>query len=202
MKDLTGDKFGRYTVLEFSHRKGNNYYWKCRCDCGNERLVNAGGLNNGSSTSCGCYNHEVITKHGLDGNKLYHVLNAMKNRCTSPKNKGYMNYGGRGITLCEEWMNDPDAFIRWANENGYKDGLTIERVNVNGNYCPENCRWVDRKEQANNTRTNLFIEYNGETRTLSQWAEHIGIKMNTLYQRIVIAGWPIEKAMITPTRHW
>lgn len=198
MKDLSGMRFGRYIVLEFSHRKGKNYYWKCKCDCGNERVVNSGGLNNGQSRSCGCYNREIITKHGLDGNKLYHVLLGMKNRCYSDKSNSYKDYGGRGIKVCEEWLNNPQVFVDWALENGYKEGLSIERIDVNGNYEPSNCKWANKKEQANNTRTNIYYIYEGRTLTLSQWAEELGMKMNTLHYRLRIKGWNIEKAFKKP----
>lgn len=196
MKDLTGEKFGRYTILEFVERRGKNYYWKCKCDCGNERIVQ--NPKSSRTVSCGCYNREVITKHGLDGTKLYHVLNAMKHRCYSKKNKSYHHYGGRGITICDEWLNDPREFVNWANENGYEHGLTIDRINVNGNYEPSNCRWVTPKRQGNNTRVNVNITFNGETHTLHEWSEILGIPYQTLHYRVRIAKWDIEKALTKP----
>ena len=198
--DLTGKKFGRLTFVEFSHRKGKNYYWKVICDCGNERIVQPSGVKSGRVISCGCYNKEVITKHGLDGTKLYHVLLAMKNRCYSPKSNSYQNYGARGITIHEEWLDNPQSFVDWSLQNGYKEGLSIDRINNDGNYEPDNCRWVEKIVQANNTRTNLYIEYNGETKTLSEWAAQYGIKMGTLYYRYVLKDWDIERALNTPVR--
>lgn len=202
MIDMVGQKFGRLTVIEFSHRKGKNYYWKCICDCGNPeiRIVQVQGLKRGTTQSCGCLNKEIITKHGLDGDKIYHVFNAMKNRCYSKDNNSYHNYGARGINICDEWLNDVVAFVNWAYNSGYKEGLTIERKDVNGNYEPNNCTWVSRKAQMNNTRYNINIEYKGETKTLTEWSETIGMKMNTLYYRIAIAKWDIEKAFNTPLR--
>ena len=198
--DLKGKKYGRLTFIEFSHRKGKNYYWKCVCDCGNEKVVQPSGVKNGRVISCGCYNKEVITKHGLDGNKLYHVLNSMKNRCYSDKSKSYVNYGARGIKVCDEWINDPREFINWSLSNGYEEGLSIDRINNDGHYEPDNCRWTNKITQANNTRTNLYINYNNETKTLSEWAAQYGIKMNTLYYRYVLKKWDMKKALETPVR--
>ena len=159
MEDLTGKKFNRLTVLGFAGRQGKNYYWECQCDCGNIRQVQAQGLRRGSTKSCGCYNREIITKHGLDGDKLYHVFNSMRNRCYSVNNKSYHNYGGRGITICDEWLNDPSSFFKWSLENGYSDDLTIDRKDNNKGYSPEHCQWTTEIEQHNNTRRNRYVEY-------------------------------------------
>lgn len=202
MKDLSGKVYGRWTVIKFSHRKGKNYYWVCKCSCEKNTIktVNSAQLNNGQSQSCGCFNKETITKHGLNGNKLYHIFNSMKARCYSTTNKSYKNYDGRGIKICDEWLNDVKLFIEWAHKNGYKEGLTIERKDVNGDYCPQNCCWESRKTQSNNTRKNIFIDYNGKTQTLTQWAEEYNIKPHTLYYRYVLKNWDIDKSLNTPIR--
>lgn len=156
MEDLTGKKFSRLTVLGFAGRRGNNYYWECQCDCGNIRQVQAQGLRRGSTKSCGCYNREIITKHGLDGDKLYHVFNSMRNRCYSVNNNSYHNYGGRGIAICDEWLNDVTVFIEWAHNNGYAEGLTIDRIDVNGNYEPSNCRWISLYDNVLHARRTKY----------------------------------------------
>lgn len=202
MKDLTGMKFNRLAVESFAYRDGKNYYWNCVCECGSKRRLQGGLLTSGKVVSCGCYNREVITKHGLDGNKLYHVLNSMKHRCDSPKSKSYHRYGGRGITVCDTWRNDPYSFIGWAMTHGYEDGLSIDRIDNDGNYCPENCRWVDKRTQARNTSHNTWLTYKGETKTISEWADEYGINRSTLCIRIHKMGWPIDKALETPLRTW
>ena len=129
----------------------------------------------------------------------------MKDRCYNPNNNAYCNYGARGITVCEEWLNSYLSFRDWALNNGYSEALpssecTLDRIDVNGNYCPENCRWVSMKEQCNNKRDNYNISYNGTTKTLTQWAEEYGIKSRTLRTRIVNLNWPIDKALNTPVK--
>lgn len=129
---------------------------------------------------------------------LYSAWHHIKTRCYDDAHERYKNYGGRGISMCDEWKNNPRAFILWALENGYRDGLTIERIDTNGNYCPENCRWATQKEQQNNRTNNRTITYKGKTQTIAQWAEETGIKYTTLWQRIYRYNWSIEKAMATP----
>lgn len=200
MQDLTNKQFGRWTVLAFSHKQGKNYYWYCECSCELKTIkpVNTAHLNNGKSKSCGCLSREINTKHSLDGNKIYHVFNSMKARCYSKYNKSYKNYGGRGILICEEWLRDVRVFVNWAEENGYREGLTIERIDVNGNYSPENCTWVTRNDQMNNMRRNIFITFENQTKTLAQWARIINIKFETLYYRIVTAKWNVKDALTKP----
>lgn len=121
----------------------------------------------------------------------------MKTRCYNPNYDKYSYYGGKGICICREWLDSYDAFEEWAIANGYNDSLTIDRIDVNGNYCPENCRWVTRKEQANNRTSNRLITYNGETKSVQQWSDLTGIPHKTLWQRIE-AGWPVHKVLTTP----
>lgn len=133
-------------------------------------------------------------KHGGKGTKLYEVWCSMKRRCELPSVHSYKYYGGRGISVCDEWKESFVAFRDWAYKNGYKYGLSIDRIDNNGNYEPSNCRWVTMKEQANNQSSTLKIEYKGETKTLHEWAENLGVKSHTLYQRIYKLGWNIERA--------
>ena len=132
--------------------------------------------------------------------KLHDIFRHMKSRCYDPKNNRYDRYGGRGIKICDEWLNDVESFCVWALSNGYKDGLTIDRIDVNSDYCPQNCRWVTQQEQSLNTTRNVYISYKGKTKTLKEWANELGIKNTTLHNRIKYYGWSIEKAFETPTR--
>jgi hypothetical protein len=137
----------------------------------------------------GCY----IT-HGLSGTRIYNIWIDMKKRCYDTKNNRYNRYGGRGITVCDEWKENFIAFRNWAYENGYAEGLSLDRIDNNGNYEPSNCRWATMKEQANNQNHTLKIKYKGEIKTLTEWAEILGIKRHTLYHRIYKRGWTIERA--------
>lgn len=147
-----------------------------------------------------------MTRHGYSRNKdpverkLYGVWGAMKNRCYRKKDRCYASYGGRGIVVCDEWLHDYTAFRTWAIENGYKPGLTIDRINVNGNYEPNNCRWATNQEQAENTSRTLYIEYKGEVKTVKQWAKEKGWNYDMLRGRIK-RGWSAEKALETPQMH-
>ena len=133
-------------------------------------------------------------KHGGKGTKLYEVWYSMRRRCNKVNSNAYKYYGGRGIKVCKEWNDNYSNFEKWARDNGYKEGLTIDRIDVNGNYDPSNCRWVSMKVQANNQRNTLKIEYRGVKKTLHEWASVLGIKAPTLYYRIYKLGWTIERA--------
>lgn len=206
MEDLSKRKFGRWTVVSFSHKvnckNGANYYWNCVCDCGTERKVPASSLRGGLSTSCGCYNKEIISrpkKHGKAKEKIYWIWHSMIQRCEDEKNSQYRLYGGRGIVVCPEW-HDSSCFIEWALNNGYQEGLTIDRIDSNGNYEPNNCRWVNWEVQANNTRRNHYVEIGGVTKTVAQWARENGIPYKYVYRRTRDLGWSFEKALTTPVR--
>ena len=205
VNDLTGKRFGRLVVIE---RSGSNSRrratWLCRCDCGKNIVVSGSDLPR--RTSCGCarsdflaaFNKETKTTHGMRYTRLYREWRAMINRCYCSTWKHYSNYGGRGIKVCDEWRDSFEAFRDWALVNGYQDDLSIDRVNVNGNYEPSNCRWATIKQQANNTRNSRFLEYNGEIKTVKEWADELGLNYNTLYSRITTKGWSVEKALTTP----
>lgn len=197
--DLSGKVFGKLTAIKFvkSNDKGTTI-WLCRCECGNEIEVSYNNLKRGNTQSCGCW-HE---KHGDAGTRLYKCWHDMKARCEYHKDFNYHNYGGRGIKVCEEWRKSYLTFKKWALDNGYANTLTIDRIDVNGNYEPRNCRWVTVQEQQNNKRDNVYVEYNGEKLSLRQLArkytEKVGISYEVLYYRYRIKQWDIDKCINTP----
>ena len=203
--DITGNKYGRLTVNKYVGKtKSRCTLWECKCDCGNIIIAKKSNLISGNTKSCGCLGVEIRTKHGGSKSRIYHVWTSMKQRCYNPKNKEYNNYGGRGITVCDEWL-DFKNFYEWALANGFKENAskgqsTIDRINVNEGYAPNNCRWVDMVIQSNNRRDNRNITFNGRTQTMSQWAREIGIKVNTLQSRIDVHHWSEEKALTTPVK--
>lgn len=204
-KDLTGSRYGRLTVLSHEKTPGSKTFWRCRCDCGNEVIVGYGELRYGNTKSCGCLRKEVAslngktnsTKHGMFGTRLYHIWDSMKARCYNEKHMAYKNYGGRGISICDEWRNSFEAFHTWALENGYSDELTIDRIDVNGNYEPSNCHWITANQQANNKRNTVYITISGVTKSAAQWAREIGVSRSAIYSRIKY-GWP-ESRLLAPT---
>ena len=206
--DLTGQKFGRLTVIKrVENAKDRHAHWLCKCECGNYKIICGRSLQKGVTLSCGCLISEITTKrstkHGLHNTRIYSIYNDMKKRCYNKNNKSYENYGGRGIKICDEWLNKKNGFINfynWAINNNYKVDLTIDRINVNGNYEPSNCKWATIKEQANNRRSNHLITYNGETHNITQWAGILNISYGALKKRIR-NGWDIEKAFNTPQKN-
>ena len=200
-QDIEGQKFGMLTVVGFiGINKRGNSIWCCKCECGSQWVtVHANNLKNGHTKSCGCLHlvriEEVNTKHGHkrtnNVSRVYSTWISMKRRCHSPKCKHYLDYGGRGITVCDRWQK----FENFLEDMGEPwKGMSIDRIDVNGNYELSNCRWATKKEQANNTRRNHLLTLNGRTQTMTQWAEEIGIKSPTLRHRLR-AGWSIERAL-------
>lgn len=178
--DLTGKRYGRLTVLEkCENAKSKRLSWKCVCDCGNITIVQGNNLRSGNTKSCGCFQEH----HNMRKSKLYGVWNSMKNRCYNPNVTRYKNYGGRGIKVCDEWASSFSCFSKWAFESGYKEGLTIDRIDANGNYTPQNCRWVDIKSQQSNRTNNLLIEIDGETHTITEWGRISPVCRQTIYRR-------------------
>ena len=190
--DLTGQTFGRLVVIarDTDYISPSGYpktRWRCRCSCGNITTVCTQELRKGDTRSCGCYELECKRNnnktHGLSNTRLHSIWKGMKARCYNKHHKNYEDYGARGISVCDDWKNDFQKFYTWAMNNGYQDELTIERIDVNGAYCPENCCWVTRIAQANNRRNSISISYCGEDHTLQVWSKLTGIPYSTLYYR-------------------
>ena len=205
MQDLIGKKFGRLTVVARADNDMNgNIRWVCKCDCGNikEKPVYTSSLTSGRTRSCGCLvrNSDAYNtpRHGLSDTRLYTEYISMRRRCYAKNRPQYKNYGQRGISVCKEWDGDFVSFYNWAISNGYSDELTLDRIDVNGNYCPENCRWATPKEQANNKRTNHIIEIDGVAKTISEWADICGISPITIRTRLN-RGW-FGKELLSPLR--
>ena len=177
--DLAGKRFGRLLVLEKCGHIGKYIAWKCKCDCGNETVVAVNNLQNGSTKSCGCLARELSSArhkiHGLTNTTLHKTWKNIKTRCYNPNCQKYKNYGGKGICMCNEWLDDFNSFYEWSINNGWKDGLTIDRIDVDGNYEPSNCRWVDWKTQQRNKSNNIYVEFNGKKVCLKEYAELKGI---------------------------
>lgn len=201
LMDLTGQKFGRWTVLRRAADKRDTY-WFCRCDCGTERSVIASGLRGGLSKSCGCLKREVVaarsTKHGftpygVNPPPTYQSWYGMLQRCTNPKHRSYHGYGGRGITVCERWRHDFGTFVADMGEK--PRGRSLERRDVNGNYEPGNCYWATARQQAANKRNNRVIEFNGRRQTLIEWARELGVGQSALRERL--EKWPKWRALTT-----
>lgn len=203
MKDLTGHRFNSLTVLTVGEKRKKHQYWLCQCDCGTIKEIRSDVLKNGQTVSCGCVARQRasdrLTKHGLSRSPLYNIHSNMIERCYCPDSNRFHCYGKRGVTICDEW-EDIKNFVLWAQASGYKDGLTLDRIDVNGNYEPNNCRWATPKEQSNNTRRNIFEKHNGEVKTIKQWSEYCGIDYYTFHARIRKLHWPIEKALTAPVR--
>ena len=198
-KDITGMRFGRLKVLSFSYmNKFRRAAWKCECDCGTIKIIDGLHLRQGKILSCGCLHKEITIKastvHGMHDTPPYNSWAGMLQRCENPNDPRYKDYGGRGIVVCDNW-HDYQKF--WNDMKGsYAEGLTIDRIDVNGNYCEENCKWSTQKEQANNRRNNHMLSFNGTTQTLAQWADALGINYDTLRYRIK-RGWSVERALTT-----
>lgn len=204
-QDLTGKKFGKLTVISRAedYIKPNGHkiiQWDCLCECGNETIVRGEYLKSGHTKSCGCdksISHSIT--HGQTNTRLYKIWISMKERCYNPTRNNYYLYGGRGITICDEWLNF-ENFYHWSINNGYSNRLTIDRIDNNLGYSPSNCRWATDREQANNKRNNRIIEYNKERYTLEEWSRITGIASNTIRMRIDKYGWGIGKALFYPIK--
>lgn len=208
IRELTGQRFGRLQVIERAENsKTGKPMWKCICDCGTECVVHGSALVGGYTKSCGCYRREIpkTTRYVHGGcsrrtrDRLYAVWNMMKQRCNDPNNRAYSSYGGRGIKVCDEWNGSYAAFREWAYANGYDENsthrdCTIDRIDNDKGYSPENCRIANAKTQANNTRKTRYITYKGETKPFTVWAEEAGLKVATLRNRLK-GGWQLEDAL-------
>lgn len=193
MKDLRGQKFNKWLVIGLPFRNKNHTFYQCKCDCGTMKDVELSTLKRGTSSGCAkCRNNHHT--HGKSSSKIYWIWHGMNERCLNKKQPSYKNYGGRGITVCDEWQKF-EPFYEWAMANGYAENLTIDRIDVNGNYEPQNCRWATIQEQAENKRTSVKYTFNGETKTQAEWARTLGIARNTLGERVKKYG--VEKALTT-----
>lgn len=191
--DLKGHKYNRLLVLEYKDRWGgeNRTRWKCKCDCGNIAYVLGKELRSGGTKSCGCLHADVMpehnrkhkTTHGMSDTRIYNIWNKMVERCTLIGGTKYDEYGGKGIKVHEEWRDNFVSFYEWSMDNGYEDKLTIDRIDNDGDYTPNNCRWVGWNTQARNRSNTILYEYNGVNKPLIEWAEILGIKSDTLYSR-------------------
>lgn len=208
-KDLTGQRFGRLTAISSRMDSDNRRcVWLCKCDCGNYKEFKSATLISGRAQSCGCLHNEIISKmsttHGMSKTRLYSVWKGMRTRCYNPNSKSYKNYGGRGILICDEWKNDFLSFYLWAFANGYNPNAkhfecTLDRIDVDGNYCPENCRWVSNTQQANNTRSVSRYTINGVEHTMTDWCNIYSIPKENVQARLQL-GWDFEKAVSTPVK--
>ena len=200
-KDITNQKFGKLIAINpLGLDKYKKKLWLCKCDCGNEIIVQGTYLRNGNTISCGCIRKELnktrAIRHGYYNERLYRIWYDMKRRCYNKNRKSYKYYGGKGIEVYNEWLNDFMNFYNWSKANGYADNLTLERIDFNKNYCPENCKWIPQSEQTQNSRHNHFITFNNRTMTITQWSKEIGISPKTIRERLN-RGWRLENVLST-----
>lgn len=201
--DLKGQTFGKLTVISYAGtNKRGRAMWNCICECGRNTTPSGSDLISGHTKSCGCSRHgehnKKSKKHGGRNTRLYRIWHGMKTRIKNTNCKSWKDYGGRGIEVCEEW-DSFENFRDWAIENGYKDNLTLDRIDNNGNYNPENCRWITQKENDRNKRNNKILEYRGEKKTIAEWAEYANISYSTLKTRLR-KGMSITEAIETPIK--
>lgn len=188
LKDLTGQRFGKLLVIERAkeNTKHGRARWLCKCECGKEIITSGNCLLQGHAKSCGCSakDNKSLYKHGLSQTRIHYIWRAMKDRCYNPNNSHYYLYGGRGITICNEWLNDFMSFYNWSMNNGYSENLTIDRIENDKSYSPNNCRWATDIVQSNNKRNNKLFTHNGESKSLAEWCRIFGIKYTTVQSRL------------------
>jgi hypothetical protein len=196
--DIIGKRFGKLLVIEFAgyvetgikEVKRRSIY-KCKCDCGNFPIVKRNSLVTGHTKSCGCLDENKgknLLKHGLKKHTLYGLWLNMKDRCNNPNNSHFKYYGSKNIKVCDEWQSDFVSFYDWAIDNGWEKGLSIERIDINKNYCPENCKWIPLKEQSKNRSMNIYVTIGNETKCIKEWCDNFNLKPSTVYSRIR-RGW-------------
>lgn len=192
IKDLVGRKFGRLTVLTKFDMSPSGYRWLCQCDCGNERIIIGGNLNSGHTRSCGCLMRE---KNGRLNHPLCKVYTGMIDRCGNPNNPSFHHYGGRGVRVCNRWIVK-NGFLQFVEDMGDRPSPkhSLDRRDVDGDYEPLNCRWATQKEQMRNTRVNRYLTMNGESKTVAEWSDELGIRSNTIFTRLK-RGWSDERAL-------
>lgn len=198
--DLTGQKFGRLTVIRFDHSQNGRKYYLCQCDCGNSKTVSSHSLKSGNTKSCGCLHKEILVQRNKD-NRIHHpeserllrIWRAMLHRCYKETDEHYDYYGGRGIKVCDDW-HDFENFQNWALANGYTDDLTIDRVDGDKDYCPENCSWTTMTVQNNHKSDTKWLTYKGKTQSLSDWCRELGLDYFRTKTRLNSLGWSVEDA--------
>ena len=209
-QDLTGQRFGRLIVVKRAENtKSGDARWMCKCDCGNETIVKAKNLKSGGTKSCGCLQKEIAREtckvhsatHRMSKTTIYNDWNSMKQRCYNPNSEKYHRYGERGIIVCDRWRDSFEAFYEDVSKLPHfgEQGYTLNRIDNDGNYEPNNVEWATPKEQANNRQSNHLLTFNDKTQTIVQWAYETGIKSATIARRLK-KGWSVEKALTTPTR--
>lgn len=193
---LQGMKFGKLVVLSRAGSDSSGKaLWRCKCDCGKETIVNSYRLTSGQTQSCGCKKFESHNKkHGMTKTDIHNKWIQMRQRCLNKNNSAYKDYGARGITVCDQW-NEFENFLDWSIKNGYCKGLSLDRIDNSKGYSPDNCRWVEWKEQANNRRRNILINYNGEIKPLKKWCSELNVSYYLIRNRIVRLGYTFEEAI-------
>ena len=199
-RSIVGNRYGRLTVLSAFTRSRRSWL-RCLCDCGEEKTVRRDHVVSGRVVSCGCYGKALGAErnrtHGKTGTRLYRIWKDMRNRCGNKKVPGYHLWGGRGISVCNEWTNF-ETFRGWAESSGYADNLSLDRIDNDGDYTPDNCRWATPKEQSLNRRSNCYITCNGVTKHISEWDKGIGATKSGRVRSRLNAGWSVEQAVTTP----
>lgn len=202
LSDLKGKKFGLLTIKDEAPQRGVNRFVVCDCECGTVGEFRLADVRFGRSTNCGCVRSKKMvarnTTHGLTSHPLYRMWRGMKERCEYSGHAKYFRYGGRGITVCPEWKSNFKSFVDWATVSGYAEGLEIDRINNDGNYEPDNCRWVTVKANRRNTSSNRILVFNGVSKCMAEWAEEIGISADAIKDRLNKLGWSVERALSTP----
>ena len=203
IEDISGQKFGRLTAIKYVGKsKGKQTLWECKCDCGNTVTIHQQNLKSGHTYSCGCYNSEISSKrsyvHGGGGTRLYRIWKDMLARCCKESHRGYKDYGGKGVYVCEEWKDNFVNFRDWSLNNGYSDELSIDRIDSEREYSPANCRWATLIEQANNTSRNLKFTIDGRTETLANWCRIYNVPYKRVHGRVYAQKWDILKALTHP----
>lgn len=199
-KDLTGKKFGYLTVVErVQNAKNGKARWKCMCDCGNETIVTSTDIMTGHTSSCGCKRYESHNcVHGMNKTDIHTKWVQMRQRCYNKNYVSYAHYGAKGISVCEEWKTDFIEFMNWSYSNGYKEGLSLDRIDNGKGYSPDNCRWVKWEDQSGNRTNNIKVTFNGKTQNLRKWCTELGKDYLFIRQRIIRDGMTFEEAISIP----
>jgi hypothetical protein len=203
--DITGQRFGRLVALRDAGSRRGSRLWECRCDCGSLFLATGKAMKSGNTLSCGCLVKDAVVArnkasatHGMTGSPEFITWDSMKQRCLNPKHKSFPEYGGRGISVCPEWLSSFQQF--YADMGPRPKGMTLERNDTNGNYEKGNCRWATPVEQGNNRRTNVSLTFSGKTQTVAEWARELGIGPKTLANRLK-QNWTLEEALTMKVDH-